>query len=356
MLFSKMTVVAPSNIALIKYMGKANTSENVALHCSVSMTLDDLCTAVEVTTETKELDPTHPGLDWLNEAPEQYAHWNVPILTPQAQQKVVNHFTRCRDFVDKEFTSWGLDFKFNRKFLVRSANSFPAGAGIASSASSFAALTVAFLLGFSDDPDLFKKIFEDNEEFRELVAQLSRKGSGSSCRSFFGGWVSWSGERVQSIRVSPQFERWVDLVAIVDAREKKVSSSQAHVRVAESPLYSGRAERANQRHIQILAALESGDFSVVQKLSFQEMWEMHSMFHTVNDPFTYLKPMTLEIWDWITQDKPGHWILTCDAGPNPHLLVPEVDLHYWQMEFEKRFPHLKVLVGKMSEGIKIKYC
>lgn len=282
---------APSNIALIKYMGKE--SGNQAVNPSLSMTLRDFHTNVELETIEAASDRWRP----------------LPGSAPLREEST----KRFVEFFQKLKKQNGIQANFE----IRSGNNFPSDAGLASSASSFAALTKTALTAFAE---LNKSKLPSPLE----MARVSRTGSGSSCRSFFSPWCRWEGEQVEEVKSS--LPELVDLVAVMDSGFKKVSSSEAHQRVKTSPLFSNRVPRASDRLKKMEAAFASGDFKAVAELSWAELWDMHSLFHTSEPPFFYFAPETLSVLRWVEDrwEKHGRGpIATIDAGPNVHLLVPQ---------------------------------
>ena len=186
----KWEASAPSNIALIKYMGKRKDSNeelpfpdlnsfyetlleknpdfphlmkrNLPLNASLSFTLNHLITKVEILSS---------GMTKKKQDDEWY-----PINENGFHVKL-NHFSQKR-FLDF--------FKFLKKvfhikgfYRIQSGNNFPHSIGLASSASSFAALTLA-TYKLAKNNSFFKKDLSISS-----LSQLSRLGSGSSCRSFF---------------------------------------------------------------------------------------------------------------------------------------------------------------------------
>lgn len=296
---------APSNIALIKYMGKE--PGNQAVNPSLSMTLSNFQTQVELEISAKDHWQPLPGSAPLKEA-------------------------STKRFVDF-FVSLKKKAGIQENFEIRSGNNFPSDAGLASSASSFAALTKAALTAFAD---LKKEKIPSPLE----MANISRTGSGSSCRSFFSPWCRWEGEKVHPVLSA--LPPLVDLVAIVDGGVKKVSSSEAHKKVQTSPLFHGRVERAKVRLQKMEAAMAAGNFQAVAELSWDELWDMHSLFHTSQPPFFYFAPETITILRWVENfwEKNGKGpIATIDAGPNVHLLVPADEVSFYR----KQLPPMQFL-------------
>lgn len=285
---------APSNIALIKYMGKDESGKNQAVNSSLSMTLSSFTTQVEI-------EPISGAQDRWRPLP------NSSPLREESTKKFMDFFARLKK--ENDIVS---------AYEVRSGNNFPSDAGLASSASSFAALTKAAFQIFSAQGKKIPSVLEQ--------AQISRTGSGSSCRSFFSPWCAWEGDSVYPVESKINF---IDLVVVFDEGFKKVSSSEAHKRVKTSPLFEGRIARAQKRMIEAKNALASGHVQNLAEISWAELWDMHSLFHTSAPAFFYFAPSTIEILRWVenTWEKTGRGpIATIDAGPNVHLLVTEEDL------------------------------
>lgn len=299
---------APSNIALIKYMGKETASAggaNQAVNPSLSMTISAFRTSVEI--------------EKIGDSGED--RWALlPGSSPlraESAERFLKFFTRLKN-----------EQEVRGAFAVRSGNNFPSDAGLASSASSFAALTMAACQAFAETQGRAPLPLESQ-------ALLSRTGSGSSCRSFFGPWCAWEGTKIGP--VPSKLPPLVDLVAVIDTGYKKVSSSEAHKRVQSSPLFEGRPARARARQEAIKAALAAGDYKRTAEISWAELWDMHSLFHTADIPFFYLSPLSMAVLRWAEQrwETRGHGpIATVDAGPNVHLLVPEAEKAAFRAELE----------------------
>ena len=292
---------APSNIALIKYMGKKPDSGNLPDNPSISYTLPHLLTCVEL-----ELSDNYEDL-WEPLHKEGYI---APSLGPKESVRFLNHLQKLKD-----------GFGVKQNFIVRSANSFPQDCGLASSASSFAALTKVAVSAFCELTD--RPLLGVVEQ-----ASLSRLGSGSSCRSFMEPWCMWSEDRINKVNF-PQ-RNLLHMVVVADEKKKKVSSSEAHKRVSSSLLYSGRTERATVRLGLLIEAMNLKDWTKAYELCWAEFWDMHALFETSEPSFGYMTQKSFEIlhhaksiWTRIS-DGP---IITMDAGPNVHLLFrPEQKL------------------------------
>ncbi len=283
---------AQSNIAVVKYMGKESGGINQATNPSLSMTLSDFRTSVELELlSSGEADRWEP----------------LPGSSPlrvESTKRFVEFFQKLK-----------AQEKISQNFLLRSGNNFPSDAGLASSASSFAALTKCAELAFSE-------LANRAPRAAGALANISRTGSGSSCRSFFSPWCAWEGEKIYASE--SKLEPLVDVVILHESGFKKVSSSEAHKRVKSSPLFEGRSVRAQERMKQSLAALRSGDFKILAEIAWAESWDMHSLFHTSSPPFFYFAPQTIAVLRFVENfwEKNGFGPLaTIDAGPNVHLFM-----------------------------------
>ena len=285
---------APANIALIKYMGKDDKATNLPANPSLSFTLNDLKSSVSL--------EAHPGkLDFWE--PLELPGVDNFVLSQEGQQRFLKHLAFLKQ-----------TFSYTGGFTVRSNNNFPLSTGLASSASSFAALTQCAVRALCD---LTKQPLPDVE----AIAALSRHGSGSSCRSFFSPWALWENDTEKSIDVP--YQDLFHKVILVSHEIKAVSSSKAHELVKTSPKYATRAERAKQNLRDLLDAFHTKNWSTAYQVCWREFQDMHELFSSCAQPFTYMTDRTLQLLDQLkaaweqNQDGP---IITMDAGPNIHLL------------------------------------
>ncbi len=308
----KIRASAPSNIALVKYMGKSDSSRNLPANPSLSMTLSDFRSTATVETSSS------PSWEWVGDA-----------LSPKERDRALNHAATVEAKARKKFQELGIPLASASGFLLSCTSDFPARAGVASSASSFAAMTLA-VLGALDAEEVFRSRYDREFPLRAWAASLSREGSGSSCRSFGGPFVHWEGEKIREIQGN--LPPLVDLLLVIEDSAKEVSSSDAHRRCTASPLFEGRAERASLRSAEVERAIEAGDLVRIAEAAWADAWEMHSLFHTSLPPFTYFKPRTLEALQWFSRflGDPIPPIVTLDAGPNLHVLIPEAQEREWE--------------------------
>ncbi len=286
----KATALAHPNIAMIKYWGNRDEMLHLPANGSLSMNLAGLetVTTVEFLPELREDEL------WLDGMPE----------VGPAQRRVSGHLDHVRQQA-------GL----NLRARVDSHNNFPMGAGIASSASAFAALTLAGAaaagLALSE---------------RELSG-LARRGSGSACRSVPGGFVEWQAgtSHADSFAYSvapPSHWALADVIAIVSQQHKTVGSAAGHPLAATSPLHAAQVAGAPARLEQCRTALLARRFDDLAKVVEADSNGMHAVMMTSAPPLFYWEPGTLEIMKavpaWRAEGLPVCY--TVDAGPNVHCL------------------------------------
>ncbi len=293
---------APSNIALVKYWGKKPVQ--LPANASLSLTLDKSRTTVE--TKWQESLESEAGLNFLFEGE----------ASPSFNKKIQPWYENLK----KDFS-----FLKSMRLDINSSNSFPHSAGIASSASSMAALSLAIL-------DLAKSHGDfdlDQSEWLNKVSHYARLGSGSASRSLFPVAATWG--LVSNVCASPVneihevYKSFGDAILIVDAGKKSVSSSQGHELMNQHPYKDQRFAMANARVTELIETLKVDDFDKLSTLVEIEALELHSMMMTSSPSFILMKPNTLEIINRVRAARSLGYELcfTLDAGPNIHLLYPE---------------------------------
>ena len=198
---------------------------------------------------------------------------------------------------------------------VFSENSFPTGAGIASSASAFAALTLATVgaLGL--------EIPEPN------LSRLARRGSGSACRSIPAGITEWRKGRsdLDSFAVTvaaPDYWQLADCIAIVEEDHKQVGSTEGHVTAATSPLQAARVGDSERRLDICRNAIQKKDFQALADIIELDSNMMHAVMMTSKPPLFYWQPATLNIMQAIQAWRKTGLPTACtlDAGANVHVI------------------------------------
>ncbi|MFZ6029281.1 MAG: diphosphomevalonate decarboxylase [Chloroflexota bacterium] len=283
---------AQPNIAFIKYWGDFDPCLRVPVNSSLSMNLAGLHTRTTVTFEDG-LAQDQLSLEG-NPAPEPARQRVALILDNVRQLAGITAFAR-----------------------VESANNFPMGAGIASSASAFAALALAATAAAG------MKLGEKD------LSRLARCGSGSASRSIPGGFVEWqagtSDEDSYAFSIAPP-EHWAlaDCVAIVSRGHKPVGSSEGHALATSSPIQAARVADAPRRLELCRRAILARDFDAFADVVELDSNLMHAVMLTSTPPLLYWQAATLAVMhavqDWHRQGLPVCY--TIDAGPNVHVLCP----------------------------------
>jgi diphosphomevalonate decarboxylase len=229
------------------------------------------------------------------------------VQSPEASKRVSEHLDRVRALANLK--------SFAR---VDSQNNFPTGTGIASSASGFAALTVAACAAAG---------LQLSE--RDLSI-LARQGSGSASRSIPTGYVEWqlgtnvdgSDSYAYSI-AAPDHWALADCIAIVSHAHKEVGSTGGHALAHTSPLQQARIDDTPRRLQAVREALLARDFGQFAKAVEEDSTIMHAIMMTSRPPLYYWLPPTLAILEsvrkWRAEGLPA--CATIDAGPNVHVIT-----------------------------------
>jgi diphosphomevalonate decarboxylase len=287
-----------SNIAFIKYWGVSNADLNLPLNNSISMTLADAFTTTTVA--------------WNHSGTQRQDAITLDgrRVEGKAADRLVRHLDILRGLA-------GVDWRAT----VESANNFPMAAGIASSASGFAALTVAgsAALGLDLSPT--------------RLSAVARMGSGSASRSLFGGFVEWQQGHDDATSIAYQLfpeAHWAlrDIVAVVSKAEKRVSSAGGHQLALTSPLNAGRVAGLPQALADVRAAIATRDLARLGPVIEQDALAMHGVMMTSTPSLMYWEPGSLDIMHaarrWREEDGLPVYF-TIDAGPNIHLICEERD-------------------------------
>ncbi len=306
-----ITWQTPSNIALIKYWGKRNIQ--LPKNPSISFTLNKAFTKTTIEYIPKtikhgiEIDFYFEG-----ERNDVFA------------QKIEKYFDRLIDI---------FPFINQFKFVIRSSNSFPHSAGIASSASAMASIALCLC---SMEFELFGNL-KNISDFRQKASYVARLGSGSAARSVFG-YVSIWGKNNEvdvasdlygigyGLNVHDIFRTYHDDILIVSNEEKPVSSRAGHQLMEMNIFAKSRYDQANLHFRELLSAMRQGNLEIFMKIVESEALTLHALMMTSSPPYILMKPKTLIIIDLIRNFRKQTGLPVCftlDAGPNIHLLYPD---------------------------------
>jgi len=278
------------NIALIKYWGNLDHRFRIPANHSLSITLGGLETRTSVTFDS-ELDRDQVELDDRGVRPETY-------------DRVVRHLDRIRVLAG-----------IRTHASVRSRNSFPTATGIASSASGFAALTVAACA--AADLSLSSK----------QLSIIARQGSGSAARSILGGFVELrsasTSEDAYAVQVAPP-DYWdlIDLVAVLSDTPKERGSTYGHHIANTSPLQAARIEDTPRRMSLCRNAILDRNFPALAQIVELDSNMMHAVMQTSSPPLIYLNAASIHLMKKVEawRSEGLQVCYTLDAGPNVHCI------------------------------------
>lgn len=287
---------APSNIALVKYWGKRPVQ--LPGNASLSLTLDKSRTTVAATWR----EANQFKLNFAFEGEQK------PAFAAKVEKWLLglsNEFPKIK--------SLEIDFS--------SSNTFPHSAGIASSASSMAAMALCLseIMGLSDLSE---------SEWLTRTSSIARLGSGSAARSLFPHAATWGLEHDEwgsgVKEMNEVYRSFGDAILVVDSGQKSVSSSQGHALMETHPFKELRYKNANQRVRDIQAMMLTDDFAKFADIVELEALELHALMMTSTPSFVLMKPQTLELISRVraARAKGQELCFTLDAGPNLHLLYP----------------------------------
>jgi diphosphomevalonate decarboxylase len=284
--------VAYANIALAKYWGKASVEQNLPAVPSLSLTLDPLRTVTRVCFDP-DLDADQALLDGHS-------------LSGRPLARVVQLLDRVR--ARARLASFA---------RVESENELPTAAGLASSASGFAALALAALSAAGLDPELGE------------VSELARASSASAARSAHGGWVALDAGAARAERVAPP-EHWsvVMLVAITASGPKSIGSTEGMLHTAAtSPYFSAWVEHASTLYSEVRHAVLARDLERLGGAMEQSALMMHASMLGARPALRYFRPATLAVMETVEElrKKATLAYYTMDAGPHVKVLTSAED-------------------------------
>eukprot|EP00531_Pseudo-nitzschia_arenysensis_P010443 CAMPEP_0116141464 /NCGR_PEP_ID=MMETSP0329-20121206/14396_1 /TAXON_ID=697910 /ORGANISM="Pseudo-nitzschia arenysensis, Strain B593" /LENGTH=412 /DNA_ID=CAMNT_0003636649 /DNA_START=41 /DNA_END=1279 /DNA_ORIENTATION=+ len=303
------TVSAPTNIACIKYWGKADAKWNTPTNDSVSVTLDQ--TDLRAVTTAAASARFEKDRLWLNGEEEEGASES-------------RRFRACVDGV-KKLAADPAKWK-DLKIHVSSYNTFPTAAGLASSAAGYAALVAALA-----------ELMDAKEEYKGQLTTLARQGSGSACRSLYGGFVAWragtpEGRSEDDVAWSDSMavqiadeNHWPEIRAVImvvsDAKKDTSSTAGMSTSVATSTLLPHRISTVvPDRMKAIEAAFLAKDFAAFGELTMRDSNQFHSVCADTYPPIFYMNDVSRQIVriahaynKWAGETRVAY---TYDAGPN----------------------------------------
>ncbi|XP_024974274.1 diphosphomevalonate decarboxylase MVD2, peroxisomal [Cynara cardunculus var. scolymus] len=312
---SMVTARTPTNIAVIKYWGKRDETLILPINDSISVTLDPnhLCTTTTVSVS--------PSFDqdrmWLNGK-------EISLQGGRFQSCLREIRARAQDVEDEKK---GIKIKKedwqNLHLHIASYNNFPTAAGLASSAAGLACLVFSLAK--------LMNLKEDNSQ----LSAIARQGSGSACRSLYGGFVKWimgkedNGSDSLAVQLADEkhWDELVIIIAVVSARQKETSSTSGMRDTVEtSALIQHRAkEVVPKRIIQMEDAIQKRDFPSFARLACTDSNQFHAVCLDTYPPIFYMNDTSHRIIScvekWNRAEGTPQVAYTFDAGPNAVMIA-----------------------------------
>ena len=299
---------APSNIAIVKYWGKLENQ--IPQNPSISLTLNESITTTSLSLKPKSNNNSNLKFEFEGETNKAF------------EDKTRAFFKK----IDKYFP-----FILNHDIEIKSKNNFPHSSGIASSASSMAALSACLV-----DFEKMNNSEMSDDFFYKKASFISRIGSGSASRSICGPVVIWgeseayeNSNDLYAVNISNQtheiFKDFNDTILIIDPGQKKISSTEGHKLMNKNPFSNQRYDIARKNVIDLKNILKSGDLDGFISIAESEALMIHSLMLTSNPSYILMKPNTLKVISKITEYRSESKLPICftlDAGSNVHLLYP----------------------------------
>lgn len=315
----KSTATAPSNIAFIKYWGRKDEVLRLPENGSISMNLDNL-----LTTTTVAFDD---GLDR-----DEVTINGTQI--PRESERVTRHLDLIRARAG-----------ITARARVSSVNNFPTGTGLSSSASGFAALTVAACAAAG---------LSLSERDLSIIA---RQGSGSACRSIPSGFVEWldgntSDDSYAVSLYGPDYWDIADVVAVVNQGRKDIPTSEGMQSARTSPFFSVRSARMEEKLAAVRDALARRDFNALGELAEQEALEMHAIMMTSQPSLLYLLPGSVSVMRVVRRLRQNGLpvYFTLNTGQDVHVITEKHNIGALERELRGMNEVQQVIVNHPGKG------
>ena len=316
-----------ANIAIVKYWGKKDAKKMIPATSSISLTLNDMFTETEMEFISDEdikisVEKEMKNGDYKDKFSDMA---DLFYLNGELQDSV--HTEKISKVVDL--------FRENRsqKVKISTTNNMPTAAGLSSSSSGLSAVIKAC-------NELFEKNYTQSE-----LAQISKFGSGSSSRSFFGPIAAWDKDTGEIYEVKTDLKLAM-IVLVLNENKKEISSRNGMELCAKTSTYFDEwVKQSEIDFINMKKYLDENDFEKVGTLTEENALRMHKTTETANPPFTYFNEKTYEAMDFVKnlRNSGEKCYFTMDAGPNVKVLCLEEDLEKLAEIFGKKY---KIIVSR----------
>ncbi|TFK21888.1 diphosphomevalonate decarboxylase [Coprinopsis marcescibilis] len=319
------TSSAPVNIAVIKYWGKRDTKLILPTNSSLSVTLsqDHLRS-----TTTSRADPSFErDRLWLNGKEDEIKPGSRLETCIREVKKLRRELIEEKDASQPKISQYYVH--------IASYNNFPTAAGLASSASGFAALVSSLAHLYNLTPPLVSP---------SVLSLIARQGSGSACRSLYGGFVAWNkgsspdGSDSLAVEVAPA-SHWPNmhaLICVVSDDKKGTSSTSGMQRTVEtSTLLQHRIKHVVPERMALMEkAIQERDFDTFARVTMADSNSFHAVALDTEPPIFYMNDVSRAIIAVIVelnrisleQGKGYRAAYTYDAGPNAVIYTLDKDI------------------------------
>ena len=320
MLGKKITARAHTNIALVKYWGKENEELIIPANSSLSLTLDEFYTDTSV-------------------------HFDESLSSDEVtlNGKVIEDekITKFMDIIRKKSN-------INAFARIESTNHVPTSAGLASSASAYAALAAAG-----------SKAYGLNLSQKGL-SRLARRGSGSATRSIFGGFAAWNkgtdDESSYGYSIEDPVKMDINMIAIIlDNQPKKISSRKGmKISIKTSPYYQSWIKQTTADFQIIEEAIKENDFTTLGKTAELNAMRMHSLTLSSDPSYLYINADSLKVINMVKELRENgvECYYTMDAGPNVKIICQSDKISAITDKLSDKFSNDQIKVSGPGEGIK----
>jgi diphosphomevalonate decarboxylase len=318
------TAIAHPNIALIKYWGKSDVERNIPAVGSLSITLDRLTTTTSVSFDS-DLEK------------DEF------LLGGKAVPEMAGRVSRCLDLVRGRVG-------VRDRARVESDNDFPTAAGLASSASGFAALVTAADAALGADIPKVE------------LADMARQASGSAARSIFGGFVELSltpnGPHPTETRQIIEPSDWPlrVAVAVTETGPKEIGSTEGMVRTEQtSPYYAGWVSSSEEDLAEARGAIARQDFEALAEVSESSCLKMHAVMLSARPGLVYWNGATAECIRRVRELRADGVpvFFTIDAGPQVKAVCAPEGFDRVAAELAEVEGVLQVLASGLGDGARV---
>jgi diphosphomevalonate decarboxylase len=317
----KIKAQAPSNIAFVKYWGRKDEVLRLPENGSISMNLSNLITTTEV--EFGDFEKDSIEINGVEESLEN--------------NRGVKHLDRIRALA-----------KIDQKARVVTSNNFPTGTGLSSSASGFAALTLA--ASKAAGLDLSEK----------ELSILARQGSGSACRSIPDGFVEWmdgdTSETSYGVSVfSPDYFDIADVIAVVSTEKKFLATSEGQKSARSGIFFEKRLEGIPEKIKNVKKLIEEKNFSDFGDIVEREALEFHSILFTSNPPLFYWTPGTVAVMKYVQSlRREGlECYFTINTGQDVHVISRKIDAEKVAEKLKELPEVIKTIINFPAPGAQL---